>query len=97
MRKPTQAPEQRCADGVAAQEFRQIKKFAAACRRQWPGAKIVLRPDSDRGRESKPPRGEARRDGSVRQTNLGNCKILCVATTASDAQSFLGGRQRAGK
>jgi hypothetical protein len=37
--------ERRCADIVAAQAFHQIKKFAAACRRQWPGAMIVLRPD----------------------------------------------------
>jgi hypothetical protein len=42
-----QTPEQRCADVVAAQEFRQIQKFAAACRRQWPGAKICLRLDYD--------------------------------------------------
>jgi hypothetical protein len=28
-----------------AQEFNLIKRFVAACRQQWPGAKIVLRPD----------------------------------------------------
>jgi hypothetical protein len=28
-----------------AQEFRQIQRFVAACRRQWPGAIIVLRPN----------------------------------------------------
>jgi hypothetical protein len=39
------APEQRHADLLDAQEFHQIKKFVAACRRQWPGAMIVLRPD----------------------------------------------------
>jgi hypothetical protein len=39
------AAEQHCADVVAAQEFHQIRKFVAACRRQWPGAMIVLRPD----------------------------------------------------
>ena len=50
MRNTKQTPEQRCADVVAAQEFQQIQKLAAACRRQWPGAQIVLRPDSDRGR-----------------------------------------------
>ena len=42
----------RCADIVAAQEFHQIQKFVAACRRQWPGAKIVLRPN-----EGGPPQG----------------------------------------
>jgi hypothetical protein len=26
-------------------EFEQIRKFVAACRRQWPGAKIVLWPN----------------------------------------------------
>jgi hypothetical protein len=45
MRTGKQTPEQCCADVVAAREFRQIKKFVAACRRQWPGAMIVLRPD----------------------------------------------------
>ena len=40
-------PEQRSADLIAAQEFHRIAKFAAACRRQWPGAKIVLRPNQD--------------------------------------------------
>jgi hypothetical protein len=39
--------KRRCADIVAAQAFHQIKKFAAACRRQWPGAKVTLRPDRD--------------------------------------------------
>ena len=52
MRTAKQTPEQRCADVVAAQEFHQIQKFAAACRRQWPGAKIVLRPN-----EGGPPQG----------------------------------------
>jgi hypothetical protein len=45
MRTATLTSEQRCADVVAAQEFHQIQKFVAACRRQWPGAKIVLRPN----------------------------------------------------
>ena len=45
MRTATQTPEQRYADVVAAQEFYQIQKFVAACRRQWPGAKIGLRPN----------------------------------------------------
>jgi hypothetical protein len=30
-----------------AHEFFQIQRFAAACRLQWPGAKIVLRPNQD--------------------------------------------------
>jgi hypothetical protein len=38
-------PEQRHAELLDAQEFHRIKKFVAACRRQWPGAMIVLRPD----------------------------------------------------
>jgi hypothetical protein len=40
-----QTPEQRSADAADAQKFHQITKFVAACRRQWPGAIIVLRPD----------------------------------------------------
>jgi hypothetical protein len=28
-------------------EWKQIQKFAAACRRQWPGAKITIRPSTD--------------------------------------------------
>ena len=31
-----------------AREFKQIQKFAAACRRLWPGAKITLRPNEER-------------------------------------------------
>jgi hypothetical protein len=38
-------PEQRHAELLDAQEFHQIQKFVGACRRQWPGAMIVLRPD----------------------------------------------------
>lgn len=38
-------PEQRYADLLDAQEFHRIKKFVAACRRRWPGAVIVLRPN----------------------------------------------------
>jgi len=37
--------EQRRADAVNAQEFHQIQQFVGECRRQWPGAMIVLRPD----------------------------------------------------
>ena len=51
-RSALRTSEQRSADLLAAQEFHQIHKFAAACRRQWPGAKIVLRPN-----ESGPPQG----------------------------------------
>jgi hypothetical protein len=32
-------------------ELREIQKFAAACRKQWPGAKITLRPNSEFVRE----------------------------------------------
>jgi hypothetical protein len=32
-----------------AREFLQIQQFVAACRQQWPGAKIVLRPNQDGG------------------------------------------------
>jgi hypothetical protein len=42
-----QTPEQRYAEMLDAQEFHQIEKFVAACRRQWPGAMIVLRPDGE--------------------------------------------------
>jgi hypothetical protein len=28
-------------------EFREIQKFTAACRQQWPGAVIALRPNSE--------------------------------------------------
>jgi hypothetical protein len=42
-------------------EFRDIQKFTAACRQQWPGAVIVLRPNSDF--ESRyPRRGEVTND-----------------------------------
>ena len=48
-RRPVfRTPEQRSSDLLAAQEFQQITKFAAACRRQWPGARIVLRPTTAR-------------------------------------------------
>jgi hypothetical protein len=42
---PARAGERRRAEDADAQEFQQIRKFVAACRRQWPGAMIVLRPD----------------------------------------------------
>ena len=50
-----QTPEQRYAEMLDAQEFHQIKKFVAACRRQWPGAMIVLRPDSAPTGANAPP------------------------------------------
>jgi hypothetical protein len=37
--------EQRFLEMSDAQEFFQIQRFVAACRQQWPGAKIVLRPN----------------------------------------------------
>jgi hypothetical protein len=37
--------DQHLADLVAAREFQEITQFVAACRQQWPGAMIVLRPD----------------------------------------------------
>jgi len=39
--------EQRSLETSDAQEFFQIQRFVAACRQQWPGAKIVLRPKQD--------------------------------------------------
>jgi hypothetical protein len=36
----------KCHDRCERTEWSQIKKFATACRRQWPGAMIVLRPDT---------------------------------------------------
>ena len=39
--------EQRFLEMSDAQEFFQIQRFVAACRQQWPGAKIVLRPNKD--------------------------------------------------
>jgi hypothetical protein len=46
--------DQRRADAAEVQEFQQIQKFVAACRRQWPGAMIVLRPDGVRTGASTP-------------------------------------------
>jgi hypothetical protein len=39
------ASDQRRSDATNAQEFHQIQQFVAECRRLWPGAIIVLRPD----------------------------------------------------
>jgi hypothetical protein len=75
MTNAKQTLEQRSADVVAAQKFHQIQKFAAARRRHRPGAMNILRPDSMITTEvvnSRPTRGEPRKDGSVRRTNLGN-------------------------
>jgi hypothetical protein len=55
MSAPRQTLEQCRADAVAAQESHQIKKFVAACRRQWPGAEIVLRSDSAPTGANAPP------------------------------------------
>jgi hypothetical protein len=44
-RASSRTPEQRRAEMLDAQQFDRIKEFVAACRRQWPGAVIVLRPD----------------------------------------------------
>jgi len=55
MKDATQTIKQHPADTAAAQEFHQIKKFVAACRRQWPGATIVLRPDSASTGANAPP------------------------------------------
>jgi hypothetical protein len=41
----THTLKHRYAEMLDAQEFHRIKKFVAACRRHWPGAMIVLRPD----------------------------------------------------
>jgi sirohydrochlorin ferrochelatase len=46
------ASDQRSAELFPAREFQRIAKFVAACRRQWPGAMIVLRPN-----EGSPPEG----------------------------------------
>jgi hypothetical protein len=45
MKNIEQTNERMRSEKSSAQEFYQIQKFAAACRRQWPDAKIVLRPD----------------------------------------------------
>jgi hypothetical protein len=50
-----QTIEQRHTEMLDAQEFHQIKKFVAACRRQWPGSMIVLRPDSAPTGANAPP------------------------------------------
>ena len=48
------ASEQCRSDARNAQEFQQIQKFVAECRRHWPGAIIVLRPDGARTGASAP-------------------------------------------
>jgi hypothetical protein len=50
--------EQRCADAANAREFQRIQQSAAACRRQWPGAMIVLRPDGAPTGANAPPNPE---------------------------------------
>jgi len=61
-----QTLEQRGGDVVVAQEFHRIKKFVAACRRQWPGAMIVLRPNEGgppQGADAPPPNQNLRQKG----------------------------------
>ena len=45
MKNIKQKIEQRRSEMSDAREFLQIHRFVAACRQQWPGAKIVLRPN----------------------------------------------------
>jgi hypothetical protein len=47
MKNIKQKIEQRYSEMRDAQEFFQIQRFVAACRQQWPGAKIVLRLNQD--------------------------------------------------
>ena len=56
--KPTS--EQRRSDAANAQEFHQIQQFVAECRRHWPGAMIVLRPDGAPTGASTPIQPETR-------------------------------------
>jgi len=89
-------PQQRDADVAAAQEFHQIKKFVAACRRQWPGAMIVLRPDgAPTGANAPPNPGRNLTDEDARQINenvtgffamLAEWSRLELPTSANDAR-----------
>ena len=45
MKNIKQKIEQQHSEMSDAHEFLQIHRFVAACRQQWPGAKIVLRPN----------------------------------------------------
>ncbi len=47
MKNIKQKMERRYSEMSDAQEFSQIQRFVAACRQQWPGAKIVLRPNQN--------------------------------------------------
>ena len=47
MKNIKQKIEQRRSEMSDAHEFLEIQRFVAACRQQWPGAKIVLRPNQD--------------------------------------------------
>ncbi len=51
-----------------AAEFRRIQKFLAACRRKWPGARIVIRPDTT----SSPEKQESATKENIEQTNTNN-------------------------
>ncbi len=59
---PAQAAERRRAEDADAQEFHRIQKFVAACRRHWPGATIVLRPDGAPTGANAPPTSRTRKD-----------------------------------
>jgi hypothetical protein len=47
MKNIKQKIEQRGSEMSDAREFLHIHRFVAVCRRQWPGATIVLRPNQD--------------------------------------------------
>jgi hypothetical protein len=55
MRSTKQTIEQGYFERSDAQEFYRIQKFVAACRRQWPGAKIVLRSGGAQTGANAPP------------------------------------------
>lgn len=69
-------PEQRAADLADAQEFHQIQQFVAACRRQWPGATIVLRPDG-----APEPSAMACQTGSAHVDNAGDDPVQSESRT----------------
>jgi hypothetical protein len=49
-----------------AQEFREVQEFADACRKIWPGAKIVIRPATATADASKPLRDGRTTEGTER-------------------------------
>ena len=71
-RRPAfRTPEQRSADLLAAHEFQQITKFVAACRRQWPGAIVVLRPDDDGTPAGAPSNLTPQQNGGSNEPGMG--------------------------